>query len=390
MAEHEPHGRPLRDSHVWLFSADEDSALEARAEAAQVTEVDEQQEIAPGVWLLLSRKPAPRVAELWQSAPPIFVRHMHPVHAAFPLAGVAEDAPAVAAEGADDGRITRRLDPALPFSVQTRIFGGHPSKPFDWNQPVASALKEAVGAPMDVREPEQVLSITVAELPGAWANLLGRQALLASGTARPGEGAWALVGVSPVAQNLSDWMGGMRRFAREEGQVSRSEFKLLEALELFGVTLPEHGVALDLGAAPGGWTRLLRAAGQYVTAVDPAELDPRVASDAGVRYKRLTAEVYLRHDSDQFDLIVNDMRMDARDSARLMVKYAPRLYMSGLAIMTLKLPAIGRSAVLEEAFTILRRAWVITHARQLFHNRSEITVALKRHDERRQTSVESV
>ena len=53
----------------------------------------------------------------------------------------------------------------------------------------------------------------------------------------------------------------MRRFAREEGQVSRAEFKLLEAIELFGVAVREHGVALDLGASPGGWTRVLRRLG---------------------------------------------------------------------------------------------------------------------------------
>lgn len=52
-----------------------------------------------------------------------------------------------------------------------------------------------------------------------------------------------------------------------------AEFKLLEALEVFGIVLPSHGVALDLAAAPGGWTRVLRRAGEYVTAIDPGELD---------------------------------------------------------------------------------------------------------------------
>ncbi len=374
-----PSSRPLRDSHVWIMTCDEGSVAQARAEVAQATGVDEEQELAPGVWLLQTRRSSAAVAEAWQAAPPIFVRHLAPVHAAFPLAGVLEDAAAVAgALEAGEQRVTGRVAPELRFSVQARLFGGHPSKPFDWNQPLSAALVASTGAALDVREPQQVLSVLVAELPGAWANLLGRQGLLATGSARPGEGAWALLGVSPVEQNLSDWAGGMRRFAREEGQVSRSEFKLLEALELFNLPLADHGVALDLGAAPGGWTRILRAAGQYVTAVDPAELDPRIAADAGVRHKRMTAEEYLRAEPDQFDLIVNDMRMDARDSARLMVAYAPLLYRSGRAIMTLKLPEEGREPVLEAAFTLLKRAYEVTHARQLFHNRSEITVALRK------------
>ena len=137
------------------------------------------------------------------------------------------------------------------------------------------------------------------------------------------------LGCQRRSQNLSDWAGGARRFAREEGQVSRSEFKLLEAFEVFDIKLPPRGVALDLGASPGGWTRVLRQHGQYVTAVDPGALDERVASDPGVRHKRMTAEAYLHDEPDQFDVIVNDMRMDGRDSARLMVTYARLLYPHG-------------------------------------------------------------
>src|SRR5207245_5904296 len=87
----------------------------------------------------------------------------------------------------------------------------------------------------------------------------------------------AYLGISTVEENLSDWPGGMRHFAQTPEQISRSEFKLLEALEVFGVTLPSGGRALDLGAAPGGWTRLLLEAGLRVVAVDPANLDPRLA-----------------------------------------------------------------------------------------------------------------
>ena len=71
------------------------------------------------------------------------------------------------------------------------------------------------------------------------------------------------------------------------------------------------------------------------------------------------------------------MRMDARDSARLMASYAKHLYSHGSALMTLKLPTEGRRPLLEETFQILRKAYTIGGARQLFHNRSEATVYLK-------------
>ena len=122
---------------------------------------------------------------------------------------------------------------------------------------------------------------------------------------------------------------------------------------------------------------MLRNLDQYVTAVDPGALDERLASDKGIRHKRMTAEAYLRDEPDTFDIIVNDMRMDARDSARLMVAYARQLQRGGVVIMTLKLPETGRSGVIQYAFTVLKQAYKIEGARQLFHNRSEITVQLR-------------
>ncbi|MDQ3247746.1 MAG: 50S rRNA methyltransferase, partial [Chloroflexota bacterium] len=245
--------------------------------------------------------------------------------------------------------------PNLAFSVQTRVLADLPYKPFDVNNALAAAIQTATSSPLNVRAPQQILSVVCA-VPSP---------------------ATAFLGLSRTADNLSDWAGGVRRFARETDQVSRSEFKLLEALEIFAIALPSHGMALDLGAAPGGWTRVLRQRQQYVTAIDPGELDPRLAQDRDVRHKRMTAEAYLNAEPDSFDIIVNDMRMDARDSARLMVAYRRQLYPTGIVIMTLKLPEQKRRPVIDHAFTILREAYAIVGARQLFHNRSEITVYLK-------------
>ena len=49
----------------------------------------------------------------------------------------------------------------------------------------------------------------------------------------------------------------------------------------------------------------------------------------------------------------------------------------GLAIMTLKLPEARRMPILEHALDILRSAYTVAGARQLFHNRSEITLYLR-------------
>ena len=119
----------------------------------------------------------------------------------------------------------------------------------------------------------------------------------------------------------------MRRFAREEGQVSRSEFKLLEALEVFGIDLPptRRGARSGRVARAAGHACCARLTSMSLRSI-PAISTTRLGSDPGVRHKRMTAEAYLAAEPDSFDLIVNDMRMDGRDSARLMVAFAPLLY----------------------------------------------------------------
>ncbi|CAN5659019.1 SAM-dependent methyltransferase [soil metagenome] len=323
--------------------------------------------LAPGIFLVESAQPFVELAEQWRLAPPIFIRHLSPVQIVVPLHAQTEADLATLREQVMV-EIVPLIDPDLAFSVQTRILADLPYKPFDVNNALADVIKTSTAAPLDVRLPEQILSVVCA--------VTLDHPVPAGSPPIPHS---ALIGLSLAIHNLSDWAGGVRRFAREADQVSRSEFKLLEALEIFEIELPPHGVALDLGASPGGWTRVLRLHEQYVTAIDPGDLDPRVAADRGVRHKRTTAEAYLADDPDQFDIIVNDMRMDARDSARLMVRYAHQLQPHGIVIMTLKLPEQNRPPIIDHAFNILREAYQIAGARQLFHNRSEITVYLKPH-----------
>jgi 23S rRNA (cytidine2498-2'-O)-methyltransferase len=333
-----------------ILTADPDFAAPAQRElAAATTACQIGPPLAPGVWPATVEPDFFTLAERWRRDPPIFARHICPVQVTVPLRGHPSDEGRLRGGTAD---LLDLLDPALPFSVQTRTLGKTPHKPFPINQALAEMIEIQVGAPLNVTDPVQVLSVVVGEQTG-------------------------YLGVSAAAHNLSDWAGGARRFAREPGQISRAEFKLLEALEVFSVDLPRYGVALDLGAAPGGWTRVLQGRGQYVTAVDPAALHPSLQAIKEVRHKQMTAEAYLAAGPDQYDLIVNDMRQDARDSARLMVAYAPYLYRHGEAIMTFKLPGEGRETVIDHAMNILRERYTIGGARHLFHNRSEITVYLQ-------------
>ncbi len=366
---------PLAPAQALVLTADPgfvDMALDEFRRDASEPEL--LAELAPGIWLVACAQGFWALAEAWRDHPPIFVRHIHPVDLAVPLDGVPEDLERLA--GAVAQEVAPWLDEELPFSVQTRILADLPYRPYQVNQRLAQEIQRHSSAPLDVRGPQQILSVTCASVPAQTAGRLpGSLEGRPSTPERPET--VALLGLSTAQHNLSDWAGGVRRFAREPEQVSRSEFKLLEALEVFGLDLSPGGHALDLGASPGGWTRVLRQRGLYVTAVDPGSLDPRLEADRGVRHLRMAAEAYLAEGPDVFHVIVNDMRMDARDSARLMVRFAPYLAPEGFAIMTLKLPHRNRWRILEHALAILREGYRVERVRQLFHNRSEVTVLLR-------------
>jgi len=186
----------------------------------------------------------------------------------------------------------------------------------------------------------------------------------------------AYLGVSWAAQNLSPWAGG--QIPITECVPNRAGYKLLEALAAFETRLRPGDHALDLGAAPGAWTTLLRRRGMRVTAVAPAPLYPWLTYDHEVEHVHELAEDYLTHCQMTFDLIVNDMKLDVQDSAQLMVDYARHLRPEGIAIMTLKLRGRSRRSVTDHGLRILRKSYKILRIRQLVSNRLEVTLFLRR------------
>lgn len=187
-----------------------------------------------------------------------------------------------------------------------------------------------------------------------------------------------VVGTNPRRDALSDWPGGRVRLANRDGRISRAEFKLEELFGAGDLALPAAGIALDLGASPDGWTRLLRLRGLTVWAIDPAPLDPRLAADPGVHHVPTTAGRFLATTGRSFDLVVNDMRMPPKLSSELMLTAADRLVPNGFAVQTLKISPQDAVTTVNAALTILRRRYAIERARQLHHNRDEVTVVMRR------------
>jgi 23S rRNA (cytidine2498-2'-O)-methyltransferase len=331
--------------------------------------------LAPGILLCaLPRDTFPHdlISLMRQAAEqrPIFVRHLAPVQAVIHLSNTENDIGELALATANLPTFTL-LERGQRFAVQTRLLqtemegvpassNKHAYSSGHVNQLLAEAIAEETGAIESIKKPQVVVSL-LCTMEKAYA------------------------GISLTKDNLSDWPGGARHFAHIPEQISRSEFKLLEALEVFGVALPSQGLALDLGAAPGGWTRMLLEAGMKVVAVDPAKLDARLAKQPHLEHYRGYAEEYLEEAIKirrKFNVITNDMRMDAREAARLLVEASACLLREGFIISVLKLPhttsEIDPLKNLSEALKLLHRHFGIVQARQLFHNRQEVTVLTAR------------
>jgi 23S rRNA (cytidine2498-2'-O)-methyltransferase len=185
----------------------------------------------------------------------------------------------------------------------------------------------------------------------------------------------AYVGLSLPEDNLSDWSGGAIRFQREAEQISRAKFKLLEAEQEFGLDLAAFSNALDIGAAPGGWTSLLLERGLNVSAVDPGDMHPSL-----IKHPHLT--IYRKNAGDvtfpkqAFDLLVCDMSWSPLQMAKLLLPLLDALRTGGTAIVTLKLMHGKPFQTVKDTSRTFAPYLELVRAKQLFHNRDEVTLFL--------------
>lgn len=305
--------------------------------------------LAPGYIYLQSPTSFDQLTAPWRDRLPVYLHHLFPVQATIPLKGDTGDllqlkqAAQCLTPAATTIQARSAVDTPLPYS------------PLD----IEHALNPQQRAYTHDTPRGQVLSILIAKVSGS-----------SSG------GLAAYLGVSKAAHNLSPWAGGQMPVL--ECVPNRAGYKLLEAIHVFGIRLRSGNLALDLGAAPGAWTTLLRRRNLKVTAVAPAPLYPWLLFDREVIYQPLLAEDFLCRCQTTYDLIVNDMKLDAQDSARLMVTYARHLRSEGIALMTIKLRGRNQQRVMDHSFRILRKAYKIIRVRQLVSNRLEVTLFLRR------------
>ena len=199
------------------------------------------------------------------------------------------------------------------------------------------------------------------------------------------DGKTAYVGTSDEATG-SRWPLGIPRLRMPREAPSRSTQKLAEAIAVFlgdreSELMHAGQSAVDLGAAPGGWTWQLLSRGLQVTAVDNGALAPALARDPNVEHVR--ADGLAWRPRRPVDWLVCDIVERPQRIATLVADWI----VSGSAqsaIFNLKLPMKKRhEEVARCAATIHDRLDLAgidatLALRQLYHDREEVTGYIER------------
>ena len=177
------------------------------------------------------------------------------------------------------------------------------------------------------------------------------------------------------------WPGGIPRLRFPKDAPSRSTLKLEEAL-LVLLSPPERErwlkpgmTAVDLGASPGGWTWQLVNRSIRVTAIDNGPMDKALLQSGIV--------THLREDGFRYrprkvvDWLVCDMVEQPRRIATLIAGWLAD-GACRYTIFNLKLPMKKRFEEVKLCMEIIHATAADVRARQLYHDREEITVFARR------------
>lgn len=199
-----------------------------------------------------------------------------------------------------------------------------------------------------------------------------------------GRQAW--VGISRM-ENSSGWAMGIPRLKVPRDAPSRATLKLEEAWHFFipaeewADRLKARTRAVDLGAAPGGWTYQLVARGLTVYAVDNGPMAPELMATGMVEHVR--ADAFLYEPRKPVHWLVSDIADKPARVAELVGRWLAKGWCRE-AIFNLKLPMKQRYQVVQDCRarieTRLQEAGLRyeLNFRQLYHDREEVTGHVRR------------
>lgn len=197
----------------------------------------------------------------------------------------------------------------------------------------------------------------------------GLRVVLSSSTS-----AWLGAHAGPLAAPVA---AGVPRLKLAREAPSRSALKLEEALLLLLSEgerrrwLAPGFHAVDLGAAPGGWTWHLVQRGGRVIAIDNGPMDATLMRTGKVEHRRTDGFRFVpQRPADWLvcDMVEQPLRIAKRVAEWLDQGWAKR------AVVNFKLPMKQRQAQLQQCLALLSPAEV--RCKQLYHDREEVTAVI--------------
>jgi len=196
----------------------------------------------------------------------------------------------------------------------------------------------------------------------------------------------AYLGITHLEDSVP-WPMGIPRLRSIAGAPSRSGMKLVEALATFIgedalITRMRAGrMAVDLGAAPGGWSQVLASRGMRVIAVDNGSIAREVLATQLVEHRR--EDAFRFRPERPVDWMVCDVVAAPARIAALAGQWMARGWCRE-TIFNLKLPNKARLREVSRCEEVIERALAKTagahqlRLKHLYHDREEVTGHLRR------------
>ncbi len=181
--------------------------------------------------------------------------------------------------------------------------------------------------------------------------------------------------IHPKSLLIHAYPGGEQRMPFDSKSPSRSYLKLFEAVSRMPERPMPGQTAIDLGAAPGGWTYYLLKQGCKVTAVDNGSLKiPNTASLPGSLSIVKTDGMLFSPAEKEYDWLCCDMLRPPRQTLDLLAKWIEHGWMKSF-VVNVKLPQKNPVAMLQEARDYLaEQNLAFLKIKQLYHDRDEVTI----------------
>ncbi|MCL5428150.1 MAG: hypothetical protein M1321_03130 [Candidatus Marsarchaeota archaeon] len=184
-----------------------------------------------------------------------------------------------------------------------------------------------------------------------------------------------------------------RHYKQLSNGISRAEFKIMQAFDEFRIRT-KSGIALDLGAAPGGWTSYLAKRGMKVIAVDKGRLDYDAFNRLGISICVPADGRPEKADVDMFDvidiksgfggaslgsigklsMIACDMNVSPEETAAALLRFSRYLKKNGIALATIKCTTRNIEKYVGIAAKELEGEFIVKGVRVLPSNRQEATL----------------